>query len=480
MGSLTGSRVGAMVGRRPALLLALALLVWFPPFLVAQETHLAITGVTLIDGSGEPPREGMTILVQDGLVTDVTPADEAVIPAAATVIDATGKYAIPGLADMHVHFGRGGGLPNTPEAVERVLRQFLFYGVTSVLNLGAYHGRADQILELRRRREAGEILAPHLYATGGLLTVPGSHPINRWAMNLPDGVDPEGYDWSQRGVWVVRTVAEVREVVARMAAAGMDGIKVVVESEVLAPPFGESPQMPPEMVGAAVEEAQRHDLTVFAHATSPDELEDAIEAGVGAVVHLVHPLGDPHSNWLTVMQQRGIFYIPTASLHIWADMWREPAEVLTDPFLRSGVEKRLIDSLLASPLNPRAAPTEADWARRRRGLESLEAAHDAGVELVGGSDTANPFVFHGYSMHHELELMVEAGLTPMEAITVATSRAAEMLGEEDVFGTIEPGKRADLLILAADPLDDIRNTRALEVVILDGKAIDRSSLLPAR
>jgi imidazolonepropionase-like amidohydrolase len=466
-----------IASRKQGLLLALALLVWLPQPAQAQQPDLAITGVTLIDGTGMPPQGGVTVLVEAGLVADITSADDAVIPEGTTVIDAAGKYAIPGLADMHVHFGRGGGLPNSPRSVERVLRQFLFYGVTTVLNLGAYGGATDQIAELRRRRAAGELLAPHIYATGGLLTVPGSHPINRWARSLPDSVDAESYDWSQRGVWLVLTPEEVREVVRRVAAEGMDGIKVVIESEVLAPPFEESPQMPPEMIRAAVEEAREHDLPVFAHVTSPDELEEAVEAGVRAVVHLVHPLGAPNAGLLTEMRQQGIFYIPTASLHVWADTWGEPSQNLTDPFLRSGIEESLLDALLASPMNPKVPPTESDWEQRRSGLRTLKAAYDAGVVLVGGSDTANPFVFHGYSMHHELELMVEAGLTPMEALQAATRRAAEMMREEDVWGTIEPGKRADLLLLSEDPLENIRNTRTLEWVIRGGEVIDRTTLL---
>lgn len=459
------------------ILLAFVLLASSPQLPLAQEADLAIADVTLIDGSGEPPREGVTILVRDGLVERVAPANEVVIADGVDVIDASGKYAIPGLADMHVHFGRGGGLPNSPESVERSLRQFLFYGVTTVLNLGAYHGRADQILELHRRREAGEILAPHIYATGGLLTVPGSHPISAWASSLPDSVDPEAHDWSRRGVWVVRTPADVREVVRRMAAAGMDGIKVVIESEVLAPPFEEeSPQMPPEMIRAAVEEADGRELPVFAHVSDRGELAEALDAGVDAVVHLG---GEPPGpELLARMRQQGVYLIPTLSVYIQANTWGDPADNLTDPFLRRGADEQVIESILASPMNPTSPPSEEDWAWRRNFLAALKAAHDAGVRLVGGSDAPAGVNFHGYNMHHELQLMVEAGLAPMEALVIATSRAAEMLGEETVVGTIEPGKRADLLILAADPLSDIRNTRTLEVVILDGKVIDRSSLLP--
>jgi len=138
----------------------------------------------------------------------------------------------------------------------------------------------------------------------------------------------------------------------------------------------------------------------------------------------------------------------------------------------------VIESLLASPMNPTSAPSEEEWVWRQNFLAALKAAHDAGVMLVGGSDAPAGTSFHGYSMHHELELMVEGGLTPMEALVVATRRAAEMLGEGDVFGTIEPGKRADILILEADPLQDICNTRTLQTVIFDGRVIDRSGLLP--
>lgn len=459
---------------RPLMLLVTASLSAACQGALAQEQSLVIAGATLIDGTGAPAREGVTILIREGLITGISTADEAALPEEAAVIDASGKYVIPGLADMHVHFGTGGLGPSDSLTVDRVLRQFLFYGVTTVLNVGATNGSVDEILELRRRRAEGELQAPHIYATGGLITVPGSHPIAT-IMSLPEDADAATYDWSQRGVWVVRTPAEIREVVARLAAAGMDGIKLVIESGPGI--FGDDhPQMSQELVTAAVEEARRHGLPVLAHATSPDELEDGMDAGVRAFMHLVgrEPI-DP--GLLAAMREQGVYDVPTLSLFVWADAWGDPADVLTDSFLRSGVEERVIESLLASPLAPTARPTEEDWASRRETLQALQGVRDAGVTVVAGTDTNNPFVFPGYSMHHELELMVEAGLTPMEALEAATRRAAEMLGAADEFGTIEVGKRADLLILGANPLAEIRNTRTLEVVIRGGEVLDRSLLL---
>jgi imidazolonepropionase-like amidohydrolase len=175
------------------------------------------------------------------------------------------------------------------------------------------------------------------------------------------------------------------------------------------------------------------------------------------------------------VHRRGIYVVPTVAGYIMPGTWGDPSEWLTDPFLR-GVERRLLDTLRADPM---VDPVdESGWAYRREVLQMLKDAHEAGVELVCGTDPPVPYVFHGYSVHQELELMVEAGLTPMEALVTATRRPAEMLGEQDVFGTVEPGKRADLLILSANPLEDIRNTRTLETVVLDGRVIDRSAPLP--
>jgi imidazolonepropionase-like amidohydrolase len=457
-----------------AVLVALTLLVPLRP-MRAQDRTLAITNATLIDGTGAAARTGVTILVRNGLIAGVMDADRAAIPDGTPRLDASGKFVIPGLADMHVHFGTGGRLPFDSLTVDRVLRQFLYYGVTTVFNVGATGGSLDDVLALRRRQDQGRLMGPHVYATGGLITVPGSHPVAT-IMHQPNGVDPDMYDWSKRGVWVVRTPDEMRRTVARLGAAGMDGVKIVVESGPKA--FGDNhPQMSPALVAAAVEEADRRGLEVFVHATSLDELEVALAHHVHAIMHLVADPAPPRRALLDAMAERRTYYVPTLSLFIWTGTWGDPAQTLTDPFLTSGIEARVIKSLVESPLAPKSPPSSADWAWRRGLLGALKAASDAGVPIVAGTDTGNPFVFPGYSMHEELELMVEAGLTPMEALVAATRRAAEMLGAEDTFGTVTAGKRADLLILGKNPLEDIRNTRTLEVVIRGGNLIDRSSLL---
>jgi imidazolonepropionase-like amidohydrolase len=429
-----------------------------------QGPALAVVGATVIDGTGSPPLVDATILIRDGLIEAIGSASEIEVRPGTHVIDGAGKYVIPGLADMHVHFSPGGPVAAD---VDRLLRQFLFYGVTTVLNVGATAGDVETIRRLRAAIAAGTQQGPTLYATGGLITVPGSHPTSTIMSAPPSG------DWSEVGVWVVDDEAGIRAVVRKVAQAGMDAVKIVVESGPAV--FGDGhPQMSPELVSAAVEESRRQGLPILAHATSPDELETVVGAGVNAVMHLV---AGADRAVLTEMAARGIYYVPTLGLTVWPDTWADPQDNLTDPFILAGVERRVIEGLKDSGTLPNAAPAAKDFLWRREFLSNLARAIDAGVTVVAGTDTGNPLVFPGFSMHHDLELMVEAGMSPMDALVAATRLPAQMLGQSEVFGTLEPGRRADLLVLGANPLDDIRNTRSLELVVQKGVVLDRTLLL---
>lgn len=467
--------------RKPATLpLVFTLLAAFAacaPRAPVQEADLAITGATLIDGTGAPAREAMTVLVDDGRIAAVVPAGSVRAAEGARVIDAAGEFVLPGLADMHVHLGTGGLEPQDGQTIPRVLRQFLFYGVTTVFSVGGSGGDAASVRELRAAAASGELVAPHLYATGSLLTLPGSHPVAT-IMRLPPGVDPATYDWSQRGVAVVSTVEEARSVVRADAEAGMDAIKIIVESGPTS--FGDDhPQMSREMIRAVVDEAASHGLPVVAHTSSLDELQAAVASGVRAIMHATSEPFPGQDTWAE-MRRRDVYYVPTLSLFVglFGDRWTQPGAT-DDPFLRSGVQAETLDSLAGWQPPTAAMPDAARDAHWRQMLASIGAAHDAGVAIALGTDTNNPWVFPGYSVHEELELLVDAGLTPMQALVAATRRPAELLGEEDEFGTVEPGRRADLLVLSDDPLADIRNTRTLEVVVRGGEVVERSALLGA-
>lgn len=428
---------------------------------------LAVVGATVIDGTGSRPIPDATILIRNGRIETVGPSSDIKVPRGSRVLDVAGKYVIPGLADMHVHFSSGGPAASD---LPRLLRQFLFYGVTTVFNPGGTGGDLNTILRLRAAIAAGTLESPTILATGGLITVPGSHPTST-IMSAP-----ASGDWTEKGVWIVDDTAAMRETVRKVAKAGMEGVKIVVESGPAM--YGDThPQMSPRLVAAAVDESGRQGLPVYAHATSPDELEIVLASGVHGVMHLV---AGADSSLLNEMTRKGIYYVPTLAVTVWPDTWADPSQNLKDPFIHAGVEDNVIESLMKSGLLPTSAPTDADLAWRRDFLSNLRRAMDAGVSIVAGSDTGNPLVFPGFSMHHELELMVEAGMSPMDALVAATRMPAQMVGQEEIFGTLTPGRRADLLVLGANPLDDIRNTRTLELVVQKGKVLDRASLLGSR
>lgn len=461
---------------------------------------LVITGATVIDGTGAPPRPETTILVRDGRISSVVPDSEAVGPPEATTIDAAGKYVIPGLADMHVHLSLGLPRSRRENETELVLARSLYYGVTSILAIGASDASTASIQDHRARRAAGEPQAPYIYGTGGHLTLHGTHPIHtifpppvqRRADSLAAG-NPlsEPVDLSPLGIGLsfVRTEEAARKAVRERAEGRMDAIKITVESGPT--PFGDDhPQMSVEMIRAIVDEAARHDLDVFAHVTSLDELKATLQGGAAGVVHTVWDRPLPDAELADQMAARNFYVIPTTSVYrgtVSLHYVDEPID-LDDPFLRETISDEEVALLrneefiarfrgrwqrpLAS-VEDRAKVIERHVADL---LENVGMLHERGVPVVTGTGTGTLFSFAGYSVHDELEHLVEAGLTPEEALEAATRRAAEMLDVADEFGTIEPGKRADLLVLAANPLEDIRNTRSLEAVVAAGRLVDRASL----
>ncbi len=480
-----------------------------PALLFAQDSQpkgspeareLAITGATLIDGTGAAPRSATTILVRNGRIAAVGPAADTEVPAGAREIDAAGKYVTPGLADMHFHLSLGLPQPRQANDTDIVLARALYYGVTTILAIGASDASPESIHSHRARRAAGELRAPYIYGTGGHLTLQGTHPIytifpppirqkaDELAAETPESEPVDLYPLGI-GLSMVRTEEAARKAVRKRAEAGMDAIKITVESGPA--PFGDDhPQMSVEMIRTIVEEAEKLDLGVFAHITSLDELQASLEGGAAGVVHTVWDRPFPDAELASRMAAKGFYVTPTTSVYrgtVSLHYIDEPID-LDDPFLRETVSGKEV-AILRDPefiarfrsrwQNPLASVEDRKEAIQRHVEELLANVgmlHERGVPIVLGTDTGTLFSFAGYSVHDELEFLVKAGLTPGEALEAATRRAAEMIDAEDDFGTIEPGKRADLLILGANPLDDIRNTRSLETVVAEGRVVDRDAL----
>lgn len=472
---------------------------WLCAVCIAQAQDLAITHARLVDGTGAAPVDGATIVVRDGRIAAVGRDGEIEVPEGMRTIDGTGKVVMPGLADMHVHFSFGAPAQRRADETEAVLARELYYGVTSILQLGATQGDVASIRALRARREAGTLAAPYIYASGGHLTLPGTHPVytifppevraeaDRLTAATPvdEPVDlvPMGL-----GLSFVRNETAARQAVRERAEGGMDAIKITVESGPM--PFGDDhPLMSVEMIRAIADEAHARGLPVFAHVSSPNELEAAMAGGADAIVHAVIDPPLPDAGMAARVAASGMAMVPTLTLNDGAVEYATAPGYMDDPFFRATVG----DAEIAALRGPFAGVWRQNWEvnaggeggdrlaamQRHRAavLASVGLMHAAGVPVVLGTDTGNPYVYPGYSVHRELELLVQAGLTPMQAIEAGTRRAAEMLRKQDEFGTVAPGRRADLLVLAADPLLDIRNTRRIEMVVAEGVVVDRDALL---
>jgi imidazolonepropionase-like amidohydrolase len=450
--------------------------------LSSQNIDLIIGNATLIDGTGKAVVPESTIMIKNGIISSISSNEIEHIPEGAIFFDATGKYVMPGIVDVHVHFSSGGLEPHNTHTNERVFRQFLYYGVTTVFNLGADGGSSNEIAELHKRQREGFVFTPRIYGTGNMLTVPGGHPIaTTVAASLPPGTDLETIDWKSRGYTIIRNNRQAREAIANNAALGMDGVKIIIESG--PPPWGnDHPRMSLELIKYIVAESHKFRLPVYAHISSLDEMQDAVNAGVQAIAHGVMDKPILDESLIQTMKEKDIYYIPTLALYCGFYRYIDDPTLLADPFLREGVSRYTIE-ILNNPLFLKTHKQRtADWVRPRMKniIRGIGEAHRSGVKIALGTDAGFLFDFPGYSSHLEMELLAKAGLSPMEVIVTATRMGAEMLGAENLFGTIEAEKRADLIILNANPLDDIRNTRTIEAVIKDGRLLDRNKLIEGR
>lgn len=386
-------------------------------------TVWAIEGVRLVDTTGGEPIEEATIVVDGNEFADVGPADEVEVPDNAEVLDLSGWTVLPGLIDSHVHLGplvvghdeqRGGPgdvAPDEPtgELVE-LAPGFVDDGVTTVKSVG------DPFPWLARAREALEDEGPDtptVFAAGPLFTAPDGHPpatiyaANPW---LRDEGNRE-----------VDDPDDARQLVQEVADDGADLIKIVYDDG-----DGRFERLDRSVMEAIVEEAGDRDLSVTAHIGDETEANHAIDAGVDGLEH-ARDIGE---STYQRMVDREVFYVPTLSVY---------------------------DAVRGS-----VAPSVE---------QSVELAAEVGVDIVAGSDVGNPNLQPGASLHREMRLLVEAGLSPADALVAATSTAAEFLGEEDELGTIASGARADLLVVDGDPLESIEAAADVQWVVHRGEVV---------
>lgn len=435
-----------------------------PPH-TSQGHALFITNATVIDGTGAPPRSGVDVWIEGSQIREIGPALRE--PPGAQRIDGTGRYLVPGLIDTHAHLDFPIVFQLTPDEREEVVRHtptaFLYNGVTTVLNLSA---QADWIWERRAEQRAGQLLSPRIFAMGRSFAPAGG--------------------WGSRHGGALSTPEEARAQARDYIAKGTDGFKIVLEgglggSNVYA-------RMPDEMLQAIVEEATRANVPLYVHAINLDDFRRAASIGPRAIVHgLEDPLpdGDPLLHELVA---RRIYVVPTISLFESFNSLDGKPSAFDDPVLRGTLPSFLWERMrrpefMAVEKQRFSEVARMDvyrWAERALPIfkENTLKMHRAGVQVAVGTDGGGTvgYNFQGYNVPREMELLVESGLTPMEALVAATRVGAEVIGVQDQLGTLVPGKLADLLILAGNPLQDIRNVRQIEMVIQDGVPFARERL----
>lgn len=447
---------------------------------------LLIRNARLIDGTGAPPREPVSIAIRDGRIAGI---GSAVTAAGLPVLEASGATVLPGLMDMHVHFvaAPGGGFRrDSRETLRDLNRQhllaYLACGVTTVLDAGIDPATARDIQAWLASGHPG----PRFLTTG---------PYVR-----PSG----GYGWE--GFGSESTVAEVEAKLDLIQSLGGAGVKIALE-EGGWNPFGSLAGFSPELRRAVIEGASRRRLPLYVHATTEKAQREALEWGAHAIMHAVwggawtgevFGPGDLSDGFVERMKASGAYQVTTFSvLDNWPGLF--PRERLDDPLVRltvpsvelggardPGVERYFAIATLgfAVPWMPEALrPLVARrlWTQRnlldglRYSQRNVRRLYEAGVPIVVGTDAPSPwdmavYHFHGPTTLREIELLGQAGLPPLAALVAATRTPAEMLGLAHELGTVEVGKRADLLIVGADPLEDLRALRMIRWTVRDGVA----------
>jgi imidazolonepropionase-like amidohydrolase len=408
---------------------------------------VVLQNFTMFDGTGAGPVENQSLIMVGDRIEWVGPSADVQVPAGAVVHDLTGQFVMPGIIDNHVHLGLDEGPDNySVETIEKQLKLYAAYGVTTVQSLGT---DADAAFEVRKAGDAPQDGMARVHTSGLGVVLDGGFG---GMPNLP-----------QR----VKNADEARELVDAQKAKGADLIKFWVDDS-----FGDiSELMPLSMSSAVISQAHTAGLKAVAHIFYRDSALELANNGVDGFGHEVRdkPVG---ADFIDAMKRNGTWQMAATlsreAAFVYADL-----PFLDDPFFSRGVTPKVLTNLNSAEFQ-NAAKADPHFSAYpgvfRTAMENFASKAKAGVRYGMGTDSGLGKRFPGYFAHWELELMVQAGLTPLQALTAATGSNAEFLGASDI-GVIGTGKKADLLVLAKNPLEDIRNTRTISQVFVAGQSV---------
>ncbi len=436
---------------------------------------LVFRGARVIVGDGRVIDDAALVL-RDGLLMEVGRNRDVTAPADAVVMDVRGKTIMPAIVNAHSHLGweaytSWGSRNFTRENLIDHLYRHAYYGVGTVISTAS--DRESIGLPVQLDQKLGRVGGARYFPEPGLGTPGGGAN--------PNFTSDPGWWGAGDGFYEPATPEDARNAVRAEAGKGIQVFKIWVDARDLQ--RGARVKLSEEIYRAAIDEAVVHDMKVLAHAPDVRDHKLLLRAGVRRLIHGPSEIDD---EWIGLMRDRNAYLIPTTQ-----SSFRDP-KFYEDPFFREHVSAAVL-SRLADPRNlgpigapprpagPSAPPPASREAADQRARQRFTRMVNAGIQLILGTDVGwGPTATHvgsffGYAEHLELEAFVRLGMTPAQAIIAGTSRPAEAFGLHEV-GSLEPGKAADFLVLDADPLDDIRNTRRIARVYLRGVELDRAAL----
>ena len=431
---------------------AAALLVFFAGSVCGEVK--VFENFTLVDGTGRPPVARQAMIVDDGRIRWVGPAAQLKVPAGAERIDLSGKFMMPGIINLHGHIGNTIDLTQdakffTRENIEKNLKTYAMFGVTSVVSMGTDQ---DLIFKIRDEQRAGRPRMTRVYTVGQGFVYKGSY-------GGLAGVNQQ-----------VSTPEEVEAELDKLAAEKVDLVKFWMDDH-----LGTFKVKMPYSIGKAIiDGAHRRNFRATAHVFYLADAKQLADYGVNAFAHSVRD--QPVDQALIDSMKKHGIWLQAATLSREASMFVYASQppFAAMPFFTRSVSEKVV-STLKSPQYQKSIRDDPEFARYRPIFEmakkNLKTLADAGVRYGFGTDTGPPGRFPGYFEQWEMQLMVEAGLTPMQVIQAATKSAAEFLEAKDL-GTLEASKWADLIVLDKNPVENIKNTETIQAVYIAGNRVN--------
>lgn len=403
--------------------------------ITAAGAPVALTNVRIMDGTGAAPIENGVLVINDGRITAVGPAERINIPDDAEQHSLAGKTVTPGFINTHGHAGGTRGLESGHYSRENLLRQldlYARYGVTTVISLG---DDETEGFTLRDQQNTAELERARLYVAGPVLTA--------------------------------QTPEDAMARVDETATLNPDFIKIRVDDN-----LGRTPKMSAEVYQAFIDRADHHNIPLAVHTYYLQDTKDLVRAGADFIAHSVR---DAHvdDEFIELMRARNLCYSPTLTRELSTYVYESEPAFFSDPFFLTAADPEVLETLREPERQQRLRSNTAAQQYKASlpiAMANVKILADAGVQIAMGTDSGPPARFQGYFEHLEMWMMQDAGMSPMQILQSATGGAATCMGLDDT-GTLESGKWADLLVMGENPLQDITHTSSLEQVWIAGKPV---------